>query len=415
MNTKYYYLSENDNLLEELINLDFPVSTYSKQLKIIGAKARNNKVGFAQFGNATNRHVLCVCPKNSSKDHDSLFSYLRIAMVIAKRNHRKVVKIDRSLFDLSHRLGTGHSELNSLDDLVYVDCNNILDDVYAMMVRLKSVSENRLDFSSPSIKNTLVMTRNAQELDKSKVHQKVKRYTSESIIADYTVEVLKFFSAKRYKDIEQGEVLRNKSNKIHAFIRRRFKINSRGAVLSKFHTTPIRKTFSSMRAKNLYLSLLKLIGIPGFIGGRMPLLKSSISVESLYTFFVNPELIYELYIYETIKRYFPKHRVDYNPRKSFSLFLPNGETLKKIAQPDVVLYGSRYIRVIDVKWKCVLRDSDIEYNDVVKLKRDYDIYGGDFAALVYPVVASHLIGIHKMELGDGSTFEFRVFQHNYIS
>jgi hypothetical protein len=411
---KYYFLGENDNILEELINLDFPVKDFAKQLKVIGAKTKNNKIGFAQFTIKSQKHILCICPKNNEKSYTSLFIYLKNALAISSRHLKKIEKIDQCLFDLSHRFSNKRHVLTNLDDIVFGDLDGALTRILSWIKDYRSLSESSMHFSSSNIKNTLVIKKNAVELNKSKAHQKRRKVDSESIAIDYTIEVLRYFSAKKCRSIANGDILRSKSNRISSFIRRRFNVRSRGIRISKFCTAPIHRNFVSAKCEGLYKALLRLISEASLmkLGTSQP--NNPYFEDNLQSFFVSPELIYELFVYEKLEQNFPKYEVQYQPARDFRYVLPNGRELKKLAKPDVLVYGGKLVRVVDAKWKCLKLASDIQYQDVVKLKRDIDIFNGDFAALVYPEVPTKMLGKHLMELGGGIFFEFWVFQINCV-
>ncbi|HHF0565170.1 TPA: hypothetical protein ACPHTW_004604, partial [Vibrio antiquarius] len=249
---------------------------------------------------------------------------------------------------------------------------------------------------------------------KSKIHQKRKKIISESDVIDYSVEVLKYFSLKRFKFVDDGDKLRAKSNRIISFISRRFIINSRGVRLSKFHSSPVQRVFISEKASSLYRSLSVLIGEYGLWDENISRLKPSIPSSDLFTFFVSPEFVYELHVYDQLIRNFSRYNVLFQPDKKFSILNPDGSVVDKKSVPDFVVYSDRYVRVIDAKWKVIKNRSDIHYNDIIKLKRDYDIFCADFAILVYPEVPEYMVGMHKMELGDGSYFCFWIYQFNNI-
>ncbi len=248
------------------------------------------------------------------------------------------------------------------------------------------------------------------------MHQTRKETRNESFIADYTSEVLYYFSKKVCAHLSGGETLRHQASRINAFIKRRYQVNSRSVRISKLNTSPIKRQFKSANAEELYLLLLRLLGEPVLEDEQAREQRASQPIADMTTFFIDPAKIYELFIYLWFSQrpIVGRHHWGITPEPTlhYNLINPESHLTKLLSKPDlVVASGDNKKRfVVDVKWKVVSNSKGISIDDVVKLQRDWKLHSCTDAILVYPKVPKTLRGKYTLEIEKGKKFEFWVIE-----
>ncbi|MBA6293119.1 hypothetical protein H4J58_08270 [Colwellia sp. MB3u-70] len=419
---KSYFVKENDNMLSKLIDDGFPVSRYKKQLNIIGSKAKNNKVGFAQFGNANERLRLYVLPKDYKEESEpSFLNYLNKALEIARKTGLKKHEINDCLFDVVLNSQRSDKGFNSLDDFIDANAFNALTEIKDFFSKHSSRRSKDLHVNSSGLKYRLNVLKNIQEIDNSNISQTKKDVKNESVLADYTIEALSFFISKKAKYHANHDSLRHQASQVASFIRRRFEIKTRGVRISKLSTSSVQRLFIKKSAYNLYKALLHLLGEFGETDDKAG--NTGLPLSDLSTFFLSPELIYEKYLYLAFKSRFEQLDVEPSERIKikYNWVLPSSKKEQRDSKPDIVITTKPHQRhhrkwVIDAKWKRVKKLSDISFDDVSKLKRDEILHEGNYAILAYAFVTPKLVGKHTLELHDNYSFTFWVISipFNYV-
>ena len=406
-----YCVSETDSLERALLNQGFPLERYRAQIETIGKKANNNMVGFAQFGSNDHKIKLCVCPKTIEKDEIALQGYLTKAFQIAARNPKEAKKIDHCLHDVSTEYAKQNKHVESLTELTQISLEKALEGIRKFVGGYTAFKSTQRNVVASSLKYRLNPQKNITELDSTKIHQTRREHKNTSPVIDYTLEVLRYFSKKRCNGLENGDLLRHKANQTSAYVRRRFVRGEQSVKVRKLATPSVRRLFSNKRALELYSFLLRLIG-DLVDESEAGVSSSSLTAPDLYTFFVHPEKIYELYVYDHLDKKYPRRKVSHEPIKKYQIQPPNGSPpIKRNAEPDVVVdssSGSRSLLIIDAKWKLLTSAVDIDFADIAKLERDTAVFDGAFAVLVYPQAPDHLLGKHSLHVGSSKPFDFYV-------
>jgi hypothetical protein len=415
MSLSSYSVTETQNLLSALFEQNFPVERYLTQLKLIGAKVNNNKVGFARFGSVDNPIELCVFPKVGSRNEGELLKYLQEAIRIANKYRSALSKVDDCIFDLevSHTIKKG--TFSSLESIVISNYESSIKYIQNFFMNYKPIMVVKRDVVSSSLQYKLSHAKTIMEIDKTKIHQVRRENKSDSIVANYAITALEYFIHKKCRNVEDGEMLRHKAGSALALIRRRFRAGRRGVRLSKLTTRPIQREFQRCSANSLHVNLLKLLELENYGSNYQASspFRASKPVDDLSTFFVSPAIVYELFVYDYLVQKYPKRIIKDKPSRSYMHTGPNKIDLNRRSNPDLIIEkrGAPHLRyVIDVKWKQPKRLSEILYEDIVKLHRDYHIHNASQAVLVYPQVAINLRGKHKIEITQNNVFEFWVVE-----
>jgi hypothetical protein len=203
---------------------------------------------------------------------------------------------------------------------------------------------------------------------------------------------------------------------VASFIRRRFEIKTRGVRISKLSTSSVQRLFIKNSASNLYMALLHLLGEFGDSEEKFG--NSGLPLSDLSTFFFSPERIYEKSIYLAFKSRFDQLDVFASPLEKYHWVLPTSIEKERDSNPDIVIvtkphkkYQRRWI--IDAKWKYVKKLSDISFDDVSKLQRDFLMHKGNYAVLAYAFVAPELIGKHTLKINDCDFFTFWIISEPF--
>ncbi|HIF9410386.1 TPA: 5-methylcytosine restriction system specificity protein McrC [Photobacterium damselae] len=423
-NVTSFIVRESDNLERTLLKKGFPLQLYHRQIELIGSKVNNNKIGFAQFGEPNNRVTLRVTPKILSEDNEEFLSYLNLAFKVIADFDPKVHRVDSTLLDLSNHFSDKESNSFTLEDIAAITLKLTLTKIQMFMKSFKVCRVVKKNFSSNAIKCRLDVGKNVIEVDSAKVHQTRKETRNESLIADYTSEVLYYFSRKVCSHLSDGETLRYQASRINAFIKRRYQVNNRSVRICKLNTSPVKRQFKSANADELYLLLLRLLGEPVWEDEKANEQRASQPISDMTTFFIDPAKIYELFIFLWFSQrpIVVRHHwnISYEPVLGYDLVNPESHLTKLLSKPDFVLTsGDNKKRfVVDVKWKVVSKSKGISIDDIVKLQRDWKLHSCTDAILVYPKVPKNLRGKYTLEIEKGKKFEFWVievpFQESYI-
>jgi hypothetical protein len=396
-----------ENSLNELIgDLIYPHRIY------------NNFVGYYAFKQNNTIYKLMVLPKSidiksESKEKDFVNYLLHYHRVNNKYSFDKTKNIEDSLLSLAFK--NNNDEKNShlpLEEFEFYKYKSILENIDKFFKKHKNYKRIRVDYSSQSVKYKLNVQKNIKELDKTRLHQTRSIDMMYSLISTITYYALKLFMTNKLNDFddEKKKILLSQCKNINSFIVKKYNLD-RGykLSLSKLNSFKIEKVFKSTNeTKNL------LIRIKSLFGSEQMYDDTYISVHNRYdlnttSFFIDPILFYEWYVYDILKRYadengkiilFDKCKKRENKTTTKYELISNKKPIAEDSKPDFILVDEKEkIKIIiDAKWKNIKCAREISSSDYLKLKLDSSLLKKDSFStssyLVYPSIgidAKHLL------------------------
>lgn len=341
----------------------------------------NNYVGYYLFKQEEIVYKLIVLPKTIKESDraekefvDYLLHYYRINNLY---HFDKEKKIPNSLlqlaFESNQSSATGH---HTLDMFQFHRYQAILQAIEAFFKRHKNSKRIHADYLSQSVKHKLNLTRNIRELDKTKIHQTQSKEVVFSLFATVTYYALKLFMIHKYNGLEQGtnDKLFQEVKKIQSSLLKKYKIE-KGYNLSLVTLQGIKidKLFSKTEeSRQLLVDIKSLFGFEQMYQDNTQSIafRQDLTTTSL---FINPNIFYEWYVYDILKRYAEENhqtiQFDKKEGTATNYFL-NDE--KRRSNPDYIVTdeSNRVKIVIDAKWKNVHKFGDIQASDYLKLQFD---------------------------------------------
>ena len=427
METKKLFISENENIFErfDAENIELDLQGRSNILSI-SRKTNNNYIGYYQFLSGADYYKIFILPK-LFKDMDIsesdipkkfigfLKQYYRLKIQYGNKVSTK--PISGNIMDLS--LDMELSESLNVEDFLYQKYIDALLTVHIFFQKHKSQEYTNKLYSSQSIRHKIDLNSNIKSLDKSVVHQIRKEPMSYSVLAAITLYVFKLFKRKKLGAIDIGTSLGEKivllMHSNENILKKRFMFDKNFSMTIRELTT--RKTvklFSkNQERKTLYNALLILAGIEYF--GRGSDLGQIRKIDNTVSIFFNPSDLYEWFVYDKLQKEYHivwKAGLDARSETDYSFYNNGVEKIKKISKPDFIAFNEENeCTVIDAKWKVPAEFSQIHYEDVAKLKRDYIVGKCHKAILIYPSLPKNNGGSWYFE--DDIDFKFELKQYQF--
>jgi hypothetical protein len=402
------FITENQDLNTVRENLEnrLNVNDFSVVSKEIFEKVYNNKVGYFIFKSGEEFFKIFILPKhlNVPKDMSSeqkviqeFIEYFKIHYRLQSKykkysNNISIKSVIELVFENDHPI----YKAQDIEQFVFYKCEHFLLHIKQFFERHKSTRKKLTPYSSQTIKYQFDLAKNIVELDKTKIHQKKYKNFIYSEIANITYAAIKLFVNNKVELMEEHntnkEYLMKLSKEIQLLLRKKFNAKSSNRLtLPQLTSTKTHKYFKKKQNfLTLYGNILALFGIENILD------------ESVYkdinrnlfseTYFLDPALLYEWYIYDVLK-----HSNLVNNDGYYIALDKNEGTCKEYrlqgdfnktsitSYPDLIITKSKDIYIIDVKWKKVDNKS-IELNDMLKLKRDAEARisdGNVYAILIY--------------------------------
>ena len=418
--TTTYYIDENEDVIEFLLKNDVEISkSVIEQISFISNKTANNYIGFYQFKNKEEYVKFYIIPKIYKNIED-------------KEKERKFVKFLSKYYELSNK----YSEINNvpikgnITDLVIKDdkqiegagINDFLQEKYKFAL-------NRLDkffrkhnkkrkiktnFSSQTVKARIDLRRNVASIDKSNIHQIKTEEQAYSEIAFIAEQALIHFQKEKLTTLKYKTELEDLSRSVLNTIHKKYKTRQRG--IFKDRDIISYKVIKLFRKSNelleVYEALLIIIGLEHYKSDKY---SSEIQkLPEMTALFFRPEDLYEWIVYDELKQKFEKAEI---LRKNDGLnykILTNSKKISRSSEPDFVVIDNSLVTVIDAKWKVLNKISEIKFEDIAKLERDYILRKKITknkkvkAQLIYPKIAFEPKDYNPMHHCYNEDFEFEV-------
>jgi len=398
MNVKEIFISENENLIQKLIeeDIDFSDIELRKALATISAKVFNNKVGYIAFKDEDGTvYKVYIVPKifNSSISHQELkkkfFQYMKKAFELVSKYGKKYYK-ELENYDTILLFHKRKGTFRNFEDILLFKYIRILENIYSYFQKHRAYRVKYEACNSQTLKYKLDLKRNIKELNKSKIHQIRKITLIYSKLAFITYQVLNTFQKTKLRILEEitQERLEHLVNKIKNLLRKKYKVvTSKNIKLRKLLSNNIKILFRKTEDKKLYSLLLSLLNeeIRTDNGN-----KNIILIPNIVTFFVSPEKIYELYVFDIILNRLRTKCVELQPLKKYQIIINNKDIKNKESNPDILIKTKKYLFLMDVKWK-ILKEIPSD-EDILKLERDVKVWQEErkktIPVLVFPKISS---------------------------
>jgi hypothetical protein len=433
--TKTIFLKENEkNIFQALYDQRIETKVFENKLADLFNRVYNNYVGYYIFRQDGIVYKLIVLPKILDKNDvdvekdfvNYLIHYYRI-----KSKYKDLYKEDATKYIsdslLSLAFDDNKDEKNShklLDKFEFYKYKSILENIEKFFKKHKNYKKINIDYKSQGIKYKLNLAKNIKELDKTKIHQTQTIDMMYSMIATITYNALKIFISKRLKVLNRDEKngLQNYSKKINNFIAKKYNIDRNYKLtLSKLNSSKVKKVFTKKKETKQLL-----VDIKSLFGFEQMYKDDEVSVSNRYdltttSFFIDPILFYEWYVYDILKEYTSTNdkiilfdKIDAQTTRKYKVALLEDNKEKKSKLDYVIVDENENIKiVIDAKWKEIDRLTKIDSSDYLKLKFDSELLTKDsyktISYLVYPNIKIEN-GKVNISIDENIYFNFNILQ-----
>jgi len=429
------FLQENEkDIFQSLKNQGIDTKVFENKLADLFNRVYNNYVGYYIFRQDGIIYKLIVLPKIFDKNDadvekgfvNYLIHYHRI-----KSKYKDLYKEDSTKYIsdslLSLAFDDNKDEKNShklLDKFEFYKYKSILENIEQFFNRHKNYKKINIDYKSQGIKYKLNLAKNIKELDKTKIHQTQTIDMMYSTIATITYNALKIFISKRLKllNLDEKNELQHYSKKINNFISKKYNIDRNYKLtLSKLNSSKVKKIFSKRKETKQLL-----VDIKSLFGFEQMYYDDEISVSNRYdltttSFFIDPIVFYEWYVYDILKEYTSKNdkiilfdKIDAKTTTKYKVGLQEDNKEKKSKPDYVIVDENKKIKiVIDAKWKEIDKLTKIDSSDYLKLKFDSELLTKDsyktISYLLYPNIKIDN-GKVNISIDENIYFNFSILQ-----
>ena len=432
------FISENDTLNNALTIIsdkvvDFPdvkKNTIQNKINKIFSKVYNNKIGYYVSYNKVDDYYLklYILPKIIDKPREakdsqkqvikSLLKYMthhyRLSSEHKEYNEKTLIKSNQ---DISFDIYSSTKSAQSIEELIFFKYKIILQQIRNFFIKHKSFKRGKLEYTSQSLKNKVNLAKNIKEINKTLIHQEKSYDIIYSELATVAFSILKLFQKKiNILDEQDKKEINSLTKSIQNLLIKKYRVRSKASMkkqqlLSKKLYKLFRK---KIEHKKLYSNLLALFGIENFFDEESN--KDILLDMKADALFIQPDVMYEWYVYDWIIRKYCKAKKMFNiefdteigkeqihiksiqnkkPYKIVKLLNKNQvlEVSNRSSEPDIVIITENKSIVIDAKWKILdnLKSNDdvsanpkgLNMSDVLKLQRDKKAYEAVDAFLVF--------------------------------
>ena len=400
LSVKNIFLTENEkDIFIRLKEQGIDTEVFAHKFQYLFQKIYNNEVGYYNFRQEDILYKFIVLPKTISvEDNDKerafvnyLLHYYRINNIYG---YDKTKKIPNSLLSLAFESNNKIDKIHEpLELFEFHKTKAILKSIETFFKKHKNYQRVEQAYVSQSIKHKLNLGKNIKEINKSKIHQNIRVDILYSDIATVSYYALRLYMQKRLKhtDINNDE-LKRYTMKISSLVTRKYMIDKCFSLsLPKLYGHKVTKLFQKKdEYKMLLTNLRSLFGHEQLHNDTQSLAELR---HDLYTssFFIKPDLFYEWYVYDILKKYADDNgkNIQFDKREgTVTKYKLNDKD--KSSNPDYILTDeSKKVKiVIDAKWKNVNEFGDIKPSDYLKLRFDSSLIQkqgyGVVSYLVYP-------------------------------
>lgn len=428
LSIKTIFLQENEeNIFQALQNQGIDTSKFEYHFIDLFNKMYNNEVGYYIFKQDEQIYKIIILPKTidekSPTAQKEFVNYLlHYHRVNNKYNFDKIKQIPNSLLSLAFEENNQdkNNSHNPIEEFEYYKYKSIIKSIEIFFKRHKNYKRVQVDYKSQDIKYKLNLSKNIKELDKTKIHQTRSLDILYSQIATITYDALKLFAKRKIniiKDEQYKKQLIQETKKVINFIAKKYPIDKNYKFsLLKLYSTKTAKVYSTKSDTKLLL-----VNIKSLFGFEQMYQDNEVHISNRYdltttSFFINPSIFYEWYVYDILKKYTDasaKSILFDKKEGTATQYYLNKEP--KSSNPDYILTDevNKVKIVIDAKWKNVNEFGDIKPSDYLKLKFDVSLLEkdgfGTVSYLVYPNV-NIADRIFEIKLEDREIYRFNTLE-----
>jgi len=388
---KTFVFNETDNLYIKLIESGIDITPLKKQLKVISAKIHNNKIGYARLESNIGIIKIIICPKIFEYDEKLFLSYLQQAFILIERykSYSKYFKIDKTLLNLAIANGKDDKDNLSFDSMLESKFKMSLVEVDTFFKKYNKADIFKKSYASATIENEVNIQATICDPIKSNVHQFKKLNTPETKLAEIALMAIEFFIRKNKNYLSPSLV--SFARKIYAKVKQKYRVKRVKITISQFMHYSYEKSFNTEQKKRLLNNLLVLLSQEDFFNSSKGESKLDRYTHSSSLFF-EANIIFEYLVYDFLLCSYSSKEVKIKPRSYQLLYSKDNIEIGAIkSEPDFILDLNDSMVIVDAKWK-VLNKLDSNFNyDVLKLKRDSQLFRADRTMLVYPKVHSEIL------------------------
>ena len=449
------FISENDSvdiLLKKLNLADKSKKAFGEFEKVFN-KAYNSQVGYFFFENGGRYYKIFILPKHiafpfiEDKSEEAIKNFINYITLYYKLRSKypdynageSIKGIKEVSFDTFD-----DKKADSLEKFHYFKYLYVIKGIENFFRQHKSYTREKKDYRSQTIKHRLNLQKNIRELDKTKIHQEKIEDVVYSRMATVAYGAIKLFARRKINFLFQSEVSKVLGDELHAktsslqyFLQKKFRVdNGNTTTLSKLVSLRTQKSFSKREVhKELYYNILSLFGVENFFENSENRDVNRIESESL---FFDPALMYEWYVYDWLKQDYCRIKslfgvepddIYLRMKENEKLYFLKDKHGQKMSErssiPDIVIAfdsSKKYI-VVDAKWKILekiysteidgaggekkKKEKTLNMSDVLKLERDYRVYGASNAFLVFQQLPENLKNTEiVVHYSDDDSFSF---------
>lgn len=377
-------INETDDLIDVLLKKNIPIKNIRKEINVIKAKYRNNKIGYARFNAGQIKLKLIICPKIFEYDTEKFLKYIKLYLdlLLKYQADLKRFNIDNSHIELAQTAKNKNSF--GFDELMEQQYLNALLGIFNFFKKYKTLRATYEDHTSSELSFDLNLQQTITEIDKSKIHQYREIVDYHNFFAEIAFSTLKLFNLNSEKNFQEQII--NVSKKTIRLLSSKFKLKANRSSYKKLFDKRCIKLFKTAEEVSLYTNLLTLLGKDNFFEKNHSISSNFVS-EKITSVFFEANKLYELKVYEYLIKNYEKKNISFKPFKNFSLKDNTSKIIKELkSEPDFIVHHNARTLVVDAKWKQLESfDSQFIY-DYLKLQRDADIFNTSECVLIYPVI-----------------------------
>jgi len=417
-----YYINENEDVIEFLLMNDVVISkSIINNISFISNKTANNYIGFYQFKNKDEFVKFYIIPK-IYKDIDEenkaegfinfLSKYYQLSNKYSEINN---VGIKGNITDLVIE-NIEQNEGAGIDTFLqekYKFALNHLDRFFRKHNKKRKIQTH---FSSQTVQARINLKRNVTSIDKSNIHQIKSEEQTYSKIAFITEQALLHFQKEKLENItDKKNTLENLARSVVNTIHKKYKSRQKGIFKDRdIISYKIAKLFrKSNELLEVYEALLTIIGLEHYKNDKY---SSEIQkLPNMTALFFRPEELYEWIVYDDLINNNKDAEI---LRKESIVYELKTKSKKDIfthrSEPDFVIIDNELVTVVDAKWKVLNKVSDIKFEDIAKLERDYILRKrisdsiNVKAQLIYPKIEFEPEDYNPMHYNYNDEFEFEI-------
>ena len=262
-----------------------------------------------------------------------------------------------------------------MDDFIRYKYDLALRTINDFFKKHKNSLKKEHKFYAQTIKERFDLKANILEMNKSKLHQVKNISYLYSQLAEITFEVLTYFIRHQKEHL--------KAKKVKQKIVSKYLLKSRYTFKTKdICSKKVLKLFQKKDEKNLYFSLLVLLGIESYFENSE--YKKIIKLHNQHALFFSPEKLFEWMVYDSLvaSGLYEEVLKEGRDMTKKQFYLKSKEhTVNFSSNPDFLVKKEGVWYVVDAKWKIL--DTPKE-EDILKLSRDAKVRGFNQGLLIYP-------------------------------